>query len=241
MPVGATLTALRRQLRAEVGQTLNTAQGANAQGIYDLVLARTQQELWEANEWPHLRYSSDFALVTGQRYYPYPADMSFEAVNRAWVQDEGKWKPVAYGISVADYDAHGGEGSRSWPVRRWANSVTFVAGKVVPAGQIEVLSVPARDGVLRLEGQAPCNPLLADNDVCVLDSTLIALYAAAEILANQKAENAGMKLQKAQQYLRRLMANQGADKRRIHVLGGAAIAETFAGPDQGRRFRIPGE
>jgi hypothetical protein len=241
MAVGVTLIELRRQLRAEVGQTLNVAQGANAQGIYDLMLARTQQELWEANEWPHLRYSSDIALSAGQRFYPYPTDMSYEAINQVWVKDTGNWKPVAFGIGVNDYASYGGEDARSWPVARWGNIVSIVAGKVVPAGQIEVLPVPAQAGTLRLEGQAPCNPLLADTDICVLDSTLIALYCAAEILANQKAENATLKLQKAQQYLRRLTANQGSDKRPIAVLGGAQIAQTYAGESSGRRFRIPGE
>lgn len=241
MPVGATLAVLRRQFRAEVGQTLNMAQGANAQGIYDLVLARTQQELWESNEWPHLKYNSDVALSSGQRYYPYPADMDYVAINRVWVKQDTNWCPVAWGIEQPHYNAHGGEDARSWPIARWANKATFAGGKTNPTGQIEVLPVPSQNGMMRLEGQAPPNPLIADTDICVLDSTLIALFAAAEVLASQKNEGAAVKLQKAQQYLRRLLSNQASDKDRIRVLGGAAIADTFANqPGDGRqRFRIP--
>jgi hypothetical protein len=73
---------------------------------------------------------------------------------------------------------------------------------------------------VRFEGQALCNNFVADADRAVLDDTLITLFAAAEILAAQKAENAALKLQKANQFLRRLLANQGAMKRRIIALGG---------------------
>lgn len=241
MPVGATLAVLRRQFRAEVGQTLNMAQGANAQGIYDLVLARTQQELWESNEWPHLKYNSDVALSAGQRFYPYPADMDYVAINRVWVKEDTRWNPVAWGIDMRSYDQYGGEDARAWPIARWANKATFTGGKTNPTGSIEVLPVPSQDGVMRLEGQAPPNPLIADTDIAVLDSTLIALFAAAEVLASQKNEGAPVKLQKAQQYLRRLLSNQSSDKDRVRVLGGAAIADTFANqPGDGRqRFRIP--
>lgn len=241
MPVGVQLSQLRRLLRAETGQTLNVAQGSNAQGLYDIMLERTQQELWESYEWPHLRFTVDMPLATGQRYYSYPAGITFESVNRVWCQDGQQWLPVKYGIDVPDYGANGGEDARAFPVRHWSNRVEIVSGKVVPAGKIEVLPVPSKDGVLRFVAQAKPNALQADADICVLDSTLIVLYAAAEILAAQKAENAGLKLQKAQQYLRRLFANQSADKREITVLGGAAIADTYSGTPSGRRFRIPGE
>jgi hypothetical protein len=74
---------------------------------------------------------------------------------------------------------------------------------------------------LRLEGQAAINPLVADTDKCVLDSQLITLFAAAEVLANQKSEGAAMKLTKAQNYLRQLLKNQGATKRVNYNMGGS--------------------
>ena len=46
------------------------------------------------------------------------------------------------------------------------------------------------------------------------------LFAAAEILATQKAEAAQLKLQKAQNFLRKILSNQGADKRRNYNMGG---------------------
>jgi hypothetical protein len=77
------------------------------------------------------------------------------------------------------------------------------------------------DGTLRVQGQAPLPPLIADTDLCIIDSKAIVLYAAVEILATQKAEVAQLKLQKAQQYVKRLRAQQGADKRLNYNMGGA--------------------
>src|SRR5262249_122083 len=74
---------------------------------------------------------------------------------------------------------------------------------------------------LRFEGQAPLNPLIADSDKCVLDSKAIILFAAAEILAVQKIEGAPMKLTKAQNYLRRLLQDQGGDKRLNYNMAGS--------------------
>lgn len=236
MPVGVALSELRRLLRAEVGQSLNPAQGVNAQGTYDLALARQQQELWEAYDWPHLHYWVDVPVSVGQEVYDYAPDMPFDAINSLWALNGNKYDKVLYGIDTEHMDP---TASRSWPVRRWANAVKITAGKVVPAGQFRLYPIPNQSGTVRFMGQAKCNPLVADADICVLDSTLITLFAAAEILAFQKVESASVKLQKAQQYLRRLLANQSADKREIPVLSGANIAAAHSQMDGSRRFRTP--
>lgn len=238
MPVGVALSELRRQLRAEVGQTLNVAQGVNVQGQYDMALARTQTELWTTYEWPHLRYFVDVDVSAGQKLYEYPHDMPFDNINRVYVlSSQSEWLPVQYGITMSDYTEVGGEAARGFPITRWQNRVKVANGIVIPAGQIELMPIPSQSTKIRLDGQASCNQLVADTDIAVLDSTLIVLFAAAEILAAQKAENAGLKLQKAQQYLRRLLANQGADKRKITVLGGGSMNDMGITPEQ--RFRIP--
>lgn len=236
MPVGQPLSELRRMLRAETGQSINPAQGVNAQGQYDLALARQQRELWLANDWPHLSYPVDIALAIGQRLYDYDALMPFDAIDAAYVKNSsGKWDPVSYGIDTLCYNEYS-ETDRSWPVRRWANRVKITSGKVVPAGQFEVWPTPDQVGTLRFVGTAVPNALVADSDVAVLDDTLIVLFAAAEILAEQKSERAALKLQKANQHLRMLMAAQSAQKRDIPVLGGADMTPMQS---SGQRFRVP--
>ena len=219
MPVGVTLLNLRRDLRAETGQSLNPAQGVQSQETQDNQLDRQQRELWEQYEWPHLRYWVDVPAAQGQNIYDYPGSMPFDQVNRIYFAASGtdSWKPLLYGLRAFDLRPNMQAGN---PVR-WGNKVSVDGdGKTDPIGKVELLPVPNAGGTLRFEGQAPCNPLVADEDKCIIDSKVIVLFAAAEILATNKAEVAPLKLQKANQYLRRLLANQGADKRISYNMGG---------------------
>ena len=122
----------------------------------------------------------------------------------------------------------GGELVQAWPPRRWRNCAVFneTTQQTQPAAQFEVWPTPARQGddasvspySLRIEGNAPINALVEDTDICVIDATLIVLFAAAEILAQQKSESASLKLQKANQYRRMLIARLGAQQRNMRSL-----------------------
>src|SRR5262245_44273718 len=218
---GTTLLNLRQKLRAEVGQTLNTAQGANAQGQYDMALDRTQKELWEQYEWPHLKYYSTLAAQAGQQLYDYPPEMPFDYIIKIYyLSGTTNWEVMDFGIDLSDYSEYGGEAGQSWPPQKWGNRPIVSGGVTNPIGKLELWPIPNQNGDLRIQGQAPVNPLVADTDKAVLDDTLITLFAAAEILASQKAENAAMKLQKANQFLRRHFANLGGGKRKTAILGG---------------------
>ena len=234
MAFGTTLLNLRSMLRAEVGQSLNTAQGANSQTQYDMMLNRVQKELWEQYEWPHLRYFSSVALADGQRIYPYPIEMPLDYIVKAHIlSSANNWVPIEYGIDLVDY-AQYAEGTKGWPVQKWANVPTVTAGVTNPVGQIEVWPVPNQAGQLKFRGQAPATQLIAPTDKAVLDDTLITLFAASEILASQKAEHSALKLQKANQFLRRHFANLGGStKKRIPILGGQ-------GSMPGGRQSVPG-
>jgi len=254
MAFGTSLLNLRRLLRAEVSQSLNTAQGVNAQGQYDMILDRTQKELWESYEWPHLTYYSDLVLQNSQRLYAYPYDMPFDYIIKAYVLTGTiNWEPLSFGISLEDYSQYGGETGKSWPPRKWANRpvVTTSGGPPFPRagegsaltdpiGKIELWPVPNQNGSLRFKGQAPVNPLVSDTDKAVLDDVLITLFASAEILAAQKAEHAPLKLQKANQFLRRHFANLGGGKRRTIALGGVGSMPGIRMPMPGIDYIPPG-
>jgi hypothetical protein len=221
MPVGVTLANLRVDLRAETGQSLNMAQNVQSQQSQDNQLDRQQRELWSAYDWPHLKYFVDIPVVAGQDVYDYPPNMPFDQINYVYfaMEDTTVWRPpLAYGL-------HGNFIRPNTPLigtpMRWGNMVSVSdTGVTDPVGQIKIIPQPAMNGTLRFEGTAPCNPLVADDDTCILDSKAIVLFAATEILATQKVEAAQLKLLKAQNYLRRLLANQGADKRRNYNMGG---------------------
>jgi hypothetical protein len=223
MPLGVTLLELRRELRAETGTSLNPNQGVQAQDTLDIILARQQRELWDAYTWQHLQLWVDMPLSEGQATYSYPASMAFDQIKRILIADSaaGQWNKLAYGIQA--HMVHGAP-PRGTP-KRWRNvaTVDVSTGTPVtnPVGQLELLPVPSSsDMVLRFDGQAPLSPLIAPTDTCIIDSKCIVLFAAAEIMATQKSEAAPMKLTKAQNYLRRLLADQGADKRQNYNMGG---------------------
>ncbi len=222
--LNVTLTELRRELRAETGSSLNPAQGTQVQPTLDLILARQQRELWDAYNWQHLKIYADVPLVAGQAVYDYPLTIAFDQVTRLMVSSSSsaEWQGLSYGM-----EAHmipRGAASQGLP-QRWRNIVTvdttILPPVTNPVGQMELFPTPATDDMLlRVAGQAPLSPLIADFDRCIIDSTVIVLFAAAEVMAGQKNEAAPMKLQKAQNYLRRLLADQGADKRSNYNMGG---------------------
>lgn len=217
MPVGVALIDLRRDLRAESGQSLNPAQNVQSQATQDNQIDRQQRELWDAYQWPHLRYWVDVPLAQGQAVVDYPQEMPFDQINRIFISDgASQWKPLAYGLHAFDIAVTPQTGTP----QRWGNKVTVTGGVTNPIGKIQFVPTPSANVTLRFEGQAPCNPLVADDDKCVLDSKAIVLFAAAEILATQKVEAAALKLTKAQNYLRKLLANSGADKRSNYNMGG---------------------
>lgn len=222
MPLGVPLSTLRRNLRAETGTSLNPLQGIAAQQTLDLILDRQQRELWDAYNWKHLRIYRDIALAVGQGSYNYPTDLPFEQVITVWFADgltASRWEPLLYGITASMIPP---SGPRVGTPKRWDNVAVVASGVTNPTGQIAILPLPSVAGMLlRLEGQAAINSLVADTDKCVIDSQLITLFASAEVLANQKSEGAAMKLTKAQNYLRHLLANQGADKRVNRNMGGS--------------------
>jgi hypothetical protein len=222
MEVGVQLGELRRRLMAETFQSLNPAQTTSSAPFYNYQLDRVQREQWNDVEWPHLPIYKDVDMVQGQRYYAYPPQLPFDSIFRIWWPQGVNWVPLDYGINPQTYAAMGGEFVQAWPPRRWRNCALYdeTTGKTSPAAQFEIWPIPGPSlpFALRIEGNAPLNPLIEDTDVCVLDAMLIVLFASAEILAVQKSEGAAIKLQKANQYKRMLVARLGAQQRNMRSL-----------------------
>ncbi|MEY9428132.1 hypothetical protein ABH975_003447 [Bradyrhizobium ottawaense] len=236
MPVGVQLSDLRRDLRAETGTSLNPAQGVQAQQTLDLILDRQQRELWDAYNWPHLRFYVDVALAQSQFIYDYPPAMPFDQILQIYVATDtaSSWQRLDYGISASMIRPSGP--NKGTPTR-WANKVsvdtTGATPITDPVGKLVITPTPSSAMLMRIEGQAPLRPLVADTDKCIIDGKAIVLFAAAELLAAQKSEAAPMKLQKAQNHLRRLLQDQGADKRRNYNMGGSYRGGND--PDKSRR------
>jgi hypothetical protein len=213
MATGALLTEMVRALRAETGKSLNVALGAGERDALVYTLQRTQEQLYEDYDWPFLLGDRDVDLVPGTRLYGYPEDIFFDYVADVWAATGSTWTRLEYGLSPADYSIYDSEaGVTGWPPTKWRH----LAGTIL----FEVWPVPAQAGRLRVRGQLRLKPLVDDNDVSTLDGQLIVLFAAAEILARQKAEDAQYKLGMARERLRRIQARQGSNKLRDPIIVG---------------------
>lgn len=221
MPLGVPLSELRYDLRAETYQSLLPAHGVSALDMQNLILERSQRELWNQYVWPHLKYHKDVPVTANTRFLNFFADAPFENIVRVWYKETTQWIPMGFDYTNWIYNANGGEGTVGYPPQLWRNVVTVNSstGLTEYAGQMELWPVPNKNVTLRFDCQAPLNPLKVDADTCMIDSTAIVLTAATELLGAQKAEVAQLKGQKAQAYIRRLLARSGANKRAIRALG----------------------
>jgi hypothetical protein len=210
-----TLTLMVANLRAECGHSLSVAQGQNTQQTLQYILARTQEELWTAFVWPELMFRDDIAMSPGLATYSYSTNVKFDMIREAWAasSSSGHWSKVTYGIGEDKLVPGTGANTTSAdPVFSWeANSSGF-----------QVWPTPVVGGWLRFKGNRELQPLVATSDSCTLDATCIILFAAAELLARAKAEDAANKLQKAQRHLAKLQGNQVSAKNKVSTMGTGA-------------------
>jgi hypothetical protein len=242
MPLGVALSELRYELRAEIYSSLLPAHGLSSVDMQNVILARTQRELWNQYEWPHLKYRIDVDVPALTQFLDYDVTMPFENVLGLWrnydPNNQQPWLPLRYG-----FEDWINETLQSYPPVRWRNVVTVDAtsGLTDYAGQAQIWPIPTTVTHMRWLGQAPLNPLKVDTDQCMIDSTAIVMTAAAELLGAQKSETAALKGQKAQAYIRRLIGRQGANKRDVYALGqGRNMQPTYAQRDTPYIDYIPG-
>lgn len=199
MARGATLRQLISDLRDEL-RRLNTPSAApDDTPSLRRTINHVYRLIYYQHDWSFLRYRFPaITLNAGQRYYDVPAGLDADRILEAKVKWSGDFVDVHRGISTDDYNVHDPEeNERSSPMLKW--DIVFTGTKE----QIEVWPLP--DGTaqsLRLYGVYACDPLVSEDDICRLESEVIVLYAAAELLKAQKSEDAEAKLQQANELLR---------------------------------------
>lgn len=214
------LTELLDLLRVEARLSANVAHGVQMNDKHKALLARVQEDLYINHDWPALKTAQVVAIASSQRYAAYPENMVFEGIERAYAKDAAsKWGPkLTYGIGIDQLNLHDSDASeRGYPVQRWQNYLSPSA-ETMSSGMFEIWPVPDRAISLRFEGLRKLYPLTDPDHETTIDGPLVALYAAVEILAADKAEDASLKLQKAQERKRLLRIRQAnADDRPINM------------------------
>lgn len=227
MATNVPLSKLVKDLRAECGHSLSVPQGQASEETLRYTLERQQEELYVGYEWPFLRVSRTIIPQAGQRFYDYPDDIPFDRVMRIWCHTQGSsdWVEITKGIDPSLFTVSDSEnGVRSWPVKRWDHDAD--------KNQIELWPIPSQNsGELRVYGMKPLAPLLKSDDRCTLDSTLIVLFAAVEVLSKTSPQEAEIKSQKAQRHLQRILGSQGSRKRSWTVTSGRRSSAPVIGLD----------
>jgi len=229
-----TLQVMVANLRSEAGHSTNVAQGLNSEATLKYLLARTQEELWTAFIWPELKVRGMVPLVAGQYTYAYLSTTAFGTIREMWALSSpngSSFVPVTHGFPSEDMILPGFTNSeRSDPVQYWEHE-----DNTAPDGHFRVWPTPNKAGLsLRLVGQGDLAPFVANTDRCTLDATCILLFAAAELLARSKAEDAANKLQKAQRHLVKLLGAQVSAKNKISTVGSRSpgVAGNYVGRTQ---------
>lgn len=214
-----TLNELLDELRAEAGLSQNVAHGVTLVDPHKALLRRVQEELWLTYDWPHLSTVQNVTVPAGQRYTAYPDRVAFEGIKDVWARDDQQtdWRKLGYGIGLDHLnDVDSDDGETQSPVRRWQHYIS-PAGEAINDNMFEVWPVPERDTTVRFAAKRKLFPLTDNTHKTTIDGPLIALQAAAEILARQKAEDAALKLQRAADRRKLLGLRQSApDTRRAN-------------------------
>jgi hypothetical protein len=208
-----TLSNMVRDLRSEAGHSLAITQGANTVDTLKYILKRTQIELWTAFVWPDLKLRQLVTLASDQWNYPFPPQMAFDQIREVWyaLSTSYDWQPVTYGINEDMIKPDDSNTIAGLPTQYWDTDA---------GGMLRVWPTPDVDNAtIRLIGNKPLGSFVNDTDQSTLDSTLIVMFAGAELLARAKAEDASLKMQKAQRHLLKVLGNKVSSKNKVSTLG----------------------
>lgn len=221
-----TLIEMLDALRIEARISQSAAHGLTLRDPHTYLLNRIQDDLVLNFDWPSLAVNEIIDIGQGQRYVAYPDGMTFESVRGLYSPDTGgDYRPLTFGIGPEQINCKDPTvvADRDFPLQRFANYVPATGS--TNHNMLEVWPVPDRDTKLYFKGYRYPTKMANDADKSLIDGPSIVLHAAAEILAGQKAEDASLKLNKAQERIRTLKIRQrGSDNREYSMSRAASHA-----------------
>ncbi len=217
MARGTTLRQLISDLRDELRRANSPAASPDDTASLRATINHVIAVIYAANDWPFLQcVYPKIKMNAGQRYYDMPEGMNPDRVLKSIVYWSGDPHPIERGIDFSDYAGYDPEDNeRTSPICKW--DVRFTGER----DQVEVWPLPDdTEQYLRFEGIQKVKRLVADDDICPLDDTLVVLYAAAELAPNDSADK-DAKQALARELLRQLKvrAVSGGEKRYQMGLG----------------------
>jgi hypothetical protein len=132
-------------------------------------------------------------------------------------------------------------GFKAWPTRKWMHNADSNMIELWPVPDASAINANA---IIRVRRTKTVTKMINDSDVSTLPDNLIVLFSAVEILQRDGAKDATLKLQKANEAMRRHRVRQFSHKkvRPIVIGGGGGDAQSRPGhqPVLGLDFIPPG-
>ena len=213
----STLDQMVEALRIEARLSTDSSRGVESRPWLTQLINRWYETLWNDYEWQHLRVlreESTLPLQAGQRFYQVPESLESDSITDAFVKFGGVWNALGYGVGAEQYSQIDSDlDARNDPAQRWT---------IRSYNEIEVWPIPAtNDALLGFEGTRKFSRMTTGSDRCLLDDTVVILFAAAEVLAANKQADAKNKEQSAGTLLARLRARSSGNGRVRMGLGRA--------------------
>lgn len=211
MARNVTLNELVERVRAESRISTANSRSVDNRSNVEQIIRRTQEELYDKYDWPHLKINKDDAtktLAAGQRYYDFPTDLNVERALSLWHKYGGIWTQLPQGVGPAEYSEQDSDtDERSDPAIKW---------DISDGQQFEIWPLPASDGgLVRFEGTRKLTPLIDENSRADIDDIVIVLSAAAEILMANNQKDAQVKLSRAADRIATLRGRLVSQKRLV--------------------------
>lgn len=215
-----TLEQLVEKVRAECRLSTNTSRGIDNSAYIKQVINRCYEELYDNHDWQHLRIDRSVEMQAGQRYYDYPDDLNLEYVEKIWVQHGQARFNLAQGIDPTLYNSSDSPGDE-----RASHPIRFDYHQEDDGSdQFEVWPVPAENDsdatpvLVIFRGKKNFNELVNNTDRCLIDTQLVVLSAAADILSDNKSPGAQRRADKVSARLSRLKSRYAPKRRCISGL-----------------------
>lgn len=210
MPRGVSLQQLISEVRNELRRADSPSAGPDDTGPLRRTINHVYETLYAAHNWAHLNtFYPKIPMAAGQRHYDVPDGLDFDRITDVRVWWNGLPEPIERGIGFDDYATYDPDANeRTSPVLKW--DVRFTGDHE----QIEFWPLPdSAAQSIQFVGIQKFEPLVNDTDKCRLESEVVVLYAAAELLPKDSPDKEA-KLQLAQERLRlaKLRGTSGAGK-----------------------------
>lgn len=105
MARGVALSELVKRLRLETSGSSSAIANADEKEQLEHLLRAKQEFYYDDYDWPHLNVFRRITPVQNQRFYAFPSDMNFEAVEGLYVKDGTDYVPLRRGVGFQQYNS----------------------------------------------------------------------------------------------------------------------------------------